>query len=106
MYVEIESPEPKAITDLREQTVQVKLSLIRILKYLECRDIELTELPMDLLDLVIELDGFCVDSLTFLEEGDGPANLKRVRDLQLAHKIIKPKLFSLEGEVYHGLGFF
>ena len=106
MYIEIESPEPKAITDLREQTVQVKLSLIRILKYLEAHDIELSELPLELLDLVIELDGFSLDSLTFLEETEGPTNLKRVRDLQLAHKIIKPKLASLEGEVYHGLSFY
>ena len=77
-----------------------------ILKYLEYHETELTELPVELLDLVIELDNFCVESLTFLEEKIGPTNLKRVRDIQQAHKIIRPKLTSLESEIYRGLGIY
>ena len=106
LYLEIEKPEPRTISELRQKSVEVKLSLIKILKHLEYHEIELTDLPIELLDLVIELDSFCVESLIFLEDKTSPTNLKRVRDIQQAHKIIRPKLTSLESEIYYGLGFY
>jgi len=104
LYQEVETPEPRIVSELRQKTVQVKLSLIRILKILEVNDLGLTDLPLDLLDQVIDLDSFCVESLYFLEERRRPMDLKMIRDIQQAHKIIGPKLAGLEEDVLYELG--
>ena len=88
LYLEAEEPEPRVITELREKTIQIKLGLIRILKILEVNEIDLSELPLDLLDQVIDLDSFCVESLLLLEDRKRPLDLKMIRDVQQAHKIL------------------
>lgn len=103
-YLEAGCPEPKVITELRKKTVQVKLRLIQLLQILERNEIDLTDLPLDILDQVIDLDSFCVETLHYLEEKSSPPDLKMVRDIQLAHKIIAPKLAALEDDIYYELG--
>jgi hypothetical protein len=106
LYEAAALPESKIIADLREKTVHVKLTLVKILKILEVNDIELTDLPAELLDQVIDLDSFCVETLTFLENNNRPPDLKIIRDIQLAHKIIGPKIACLEEEILHGFGIY
>lgn len=106
LYEQAALPESRIIADLREKTVQVKLNLVKILKILEVNDIELADLPAELLDQVIDLDSFCVETLTFLEENNRPPDLKVIRDIQLAHKIIGPKIVCLEEEILHGFGIY
>ncbi|MFQ5671833.1 MAG: hypothetical protein ACE5G9_01970 [Nitrospinales bacterium] len=104
LHQEVESPELRIVSELRRKTVQVKLGLIRILKILEVNDLDLADLPLDLLDQVIDLDSFCVETLYFLEEHGRPMDLKTIRDIQQAHKIIGPKLAALEEDVLYELG--
>ncbi|MFQ5715834.1 MAG: hypothetical protein ACE5GQ_01895 [Nitrospinales bacterium] len=101
IYEESECLEPKVITELREKTVQVKLSLICILKALEANETELTDLPLEILDQIIDLDSFCSETLRFLEDRSIPTDLKIIRDIQVTHKIISPKLASLEEDIFH-----
>ena len=105
LYLEAEDPEPRLINELREKTVQIKLGLIRLLKILEVNQLDLPDLPLDLLDQVIDLDSFCVESLIFLEDRKKPLDLKMIRDIQQAYKIVGPKLVALEEDILSELGF-
>jgi len=106
LYKEMEDPEPKTIAELREQAVSVKLRLIKALKFLECKEIGLADLPFEILDQIIEMDQFCAESLIFFEESQHPIPIQRIKDIQLALKIISPKLSILEEEIYNDLSVF
>ncbi len=106
LYKEMEEPEPKTIAELREQAVSVKLRLIKALKFLECREIGLADLPFEILDQIIEMDQFCAESLIFFEESQHPIPIQRIKDIQLALKIVSPKLSTLEEEIYNDLSVF
>ena len=106
LYKEIEEPEPKTIAELREQAVSVKLRLIKTLKFFECKEISLADLPFEILDQIIEMDQFCAETLIFFEESRYPIPIQRIKDIQLALKIINPKLCVLEEEIYNGLSVF
>jgi hypothetical protein len=106
LYKEMEEPEPKTIVELRSQAVSVKLRLIKVLKFLEYKEIGLADLPFEILDQIIEMDQFCAESLIFFEESQHPIPIQRIKDIQLALKIISPKLSILEEEIYNDLSVF
>jgi hypothetical protein len=106
LYKEMEDPEPKTIVELRSQAVSVKLRLIKALKFLEYKEIGLADLPFEILDQIIEMDQFCAESLIFFEESQHPIPIQRIKDIQLALKIISPKLSILEEEIYNDLSVF
>ncbi|MFQ5450925.1 MAG: hypothetical protein ACE5E9_09870 [Nitrospinaceae bacterium] len=103
---DLKTPESKLISDLRDKTVEVKLSLIGILRFLESQEVGLEDLPVDLLNQIIDLDHFCTETLKrFSDRGRSP-DLKFFRDVRLALKIILPHLHQLEEEIYFRLGIF
>ena len=76
------------------------------MKFLEHKEIGLADLPFEILDQVIEMDQFCSESLIFFEESRRPIPIQKIKDIQLALKIIGPKLAELEEEIYNNLGVF
>jgi hypothetical protein len=106
LYKEMEEPEPKTIAELRAQAVSVKLRLIKSLKFLEFKEIGLADLPFEILDQIIEMDQFCAESLIFFEESQHPIPIQKIKDIQLALKIVGPKLSALEEEIYNDLSVF
>jgi len=106
VYADLKHPESKVITTLRRQTVNIKLSLIGILRFLEENEVGLNDLPPDLLEKVHDLDHFCRETLTHLADRSEIPNLKFIHDARLAIKIILPHAAALEKEVYSQLGFY
>ena len=94
------------IRDLRGKSVEVKLSLIGILRFLEENKVGLQDLPSETLNQIMDLENFCTETLRKFADWDHPPDLKFVRDVRLALKIILPHLSQLEDEVYSRLGFF
>ncbi len=103
---DLKKPESTLIRDLRDKTVQVKLSLIGMLRFLEENKVGLQDLPSDTLHQIMDLDHFCTETLRKFADWGHPPELKFVRDVRLALKIILPHLGQLEDEVYSRLGFF
>ena len=64
------------------------------------RDVGLEDLPPEILNQVIELDQFCNDSLPRFSICDEPPDLKFIRDLRVALKVVAPQLAMLEEEIY------
>jgi len=106
IYSDLEQPESKVTSALRDQTVSIKLSLIEILRFLEKNEVGLKDLPQDLLDKIHDLDHFCRETLTRLADRSIIPNLKFIQDARLAIKIILPHAASLEEEIYSQLGFY
>ena len=106
IYADLRQPESKLITTLRNQTVNIKLSLIEILRFLEGNEVGLNDLPPDLLEKIHDLDHFCRETLTRLANRSEIPELKFIHDARLAIKIILPHVAALEEEVYSQLGFY
>lgn len=103
---DLKKPESRLISDLRNEIVGVKLSLIGILRFLEKNSIGLQDLPQELLDEVIDLDHFCGETLSQFAYRPSLPELKFVQEARLALKIILPHVELLEEEVYQRLGFY
>lgn len=103
---DLKQRESSLIRDLRDKSVGVKLSLIGILRFLEENKVGLQDLPSETLNQIIDLDHFCTETLRKFADWAHPPDLKFVRDVRLALKIILPHLGQLEDEVYSRLGFF
>ncbi len=104
IFQDSESPEPAMVVDLRDKAVQVKLRLIRILRFLEASEIHLTELPGETLDQIIDLDNFCTEILPKFQDKTKVPDLKTIRYVRLVLRIIFPELSRLEEDIYHRLG--
>jgi len=103
---DLKQPESSLIRDLRCKSVEVKLSLIGILRFLEENKVGLQDLPSETLNQIMDLDHFCTETLRKFAVWSDPPDLKFVRDVRMALKIILPHLGQLEDEVYSRLGFF
>ena len=98
--------ESHLIASLREQCVDLKLSLIGVLRFLEDQEVGLEDLPVDLLNQIIELDHFCTDVLHQFAERERPPELKFVREVRIALKVVLPQLSIVEEEVYSRLAIY
>ena len=98
--------ESHLIANLREQCVDLKLSLIGVLRFLEDQEVGLEDLPADLLNQIIELDHFCTDALHQFAERERPPELKFIREVRIALKVVLPQLSIVEEEVYSRLAIF
>ena len=94
------------IANLREQCVDLKLSLIGVLRFLEDQEVGLEDLPADLLNQIIELDHFCTDALHQFAEREQPPELKFIREVRIALKVVLPQLSIVEEEVYSRLAIY
>ena len=103
---DLKTPESRLIRELREKTVEVKFSLIGILRFLEENQVGLEDLPADTLNQIVDLDYFCTETLRKFADREHPPEIKFIRDVRLALKIILPHLDHLEEEVYYRLGFY
>ena len=97
---DLKTKESILISNLREQCVDIKMSLIGIMRFLEDQDVGLKDLPAEILNQIIELDQFCNDSLSRFSIWDEPPDLKFIRDLRVALKVVAPQLTMLEEEIY------
>jgi hypothetical protein len=82
------------------------LSLIGVLRFLEDQEVGLEDLPVDLLNQIIELDHFCTDVLHQFAERERPPELKFVREVRIALKVVLPQLSIVEEEVYSRLAIY
>jgi hypothetical protein len=103
---DLKAPESLVISELRDKTVEMKLGLIGILRFLEEHQVGLEDLPEDTLEQVADLDRFCSETLTELSNRNQSPDLNFIRDTRLALRIIQPHMDHLEEEVYCRLGFF
>ena len=103
---ELKGPEPRLVSQLRNQTVSLKLRLVEILRYLEGQEVHLEDLPVEILEELADLDGFCVDTLSLLSDHPNPPDIKALRDLRLGLQMVWPPLEQLEDDVYNCLGFY
>ena len=103
---DLKQPESKLIRDLRDKSVGVKLSLIGILRFLEENEVGLEDLPAETLNQIIDLDYYCTETLRRFADRENPSDIKFVRDVRMALKIILPHVDQLEDEVYYRLGIF
>jgi len=103
---DLKQPESSLIMSLRDKSVEVKLSLIGMLRFLEENKVGLQDLPSDTLNQIMDLDHFCTETLRKFADRVNPPDLKFIRDVRQALKIILPHLGQLEDEVYSRLGFF
>ena len=97
---DLKTKESILISNLREQCVDIKMSLVGIMRFLEDQDVGLKDLPAEILNQIIELDQFCNDSLARFSICDEPPDLKFIRDLKVALKVVAPQLTMLEEEIY------
>ena len=97
---DLKTKESILISNLREQCVDIKMSLVAIMRFLEDQDVNLEDLPAEILNQIIELDQFCNDSLPRFSICDEPPDLKFIRDLKVALKVVAPQLTMLEEEIY------
>ncbi len=103
---DLKERESSLIQNLRDKSVEVKLSLIEMLRFLETNKVGLQDLPTETLNQIMDLDNFCVETLRKFADRSSPPDLKFIRDVRLALKIILPHLGQLEDEVYSRLGFY
>jgi hypothetical protein len=96
--------EPKVVAELREKVVGIKLRLITLLRCLEGFGISLAELPQEMLEQVVELDGFCGEVLPKFQDIAQPPDIKTIRYTRMILNILQPALAHLEEEVYRQLG--
>ena len=97
---DLKTKESILISNLREQCVDIKMSLVGMMRFLEDQDVGLEDLPAEILNQIIELDQFCNDSLPRFSICDEPPDLKFIRDLRVALKVVAPQLQMLEEEIY------
>ena len=100
---DLKTRESHLLAGLREQCVDTKFSLVGVLRFLEDQEIGLEDLPADLLNQIIELDHFCTDALHRFAERDRPLDLKFIREIRVALKVVLPQLSIVEEEVYSRL---
>jgi len=100
---DLKTRESHLLTSLREQCVDTKFSLVGVLRFLEEQEVGLEDLPADLLNQIIELDHFCTDALHRFAERDRPPDLKFIREVRVALKVVLPQLAMVEEEVYSRL---
>jgi hypothetical protein len=98
--------ESHLISNLREQCVNLKFSLVEVLRFLQDQEVGLEDLPADLLNQVVELDHFCTDALHQFAERERPPDLKFIRELRVALKVVLPQLSIVEEEVYSRLAIY
>ena len=97
---DLKTKESILISGLREQCVDIKISLVGIMRFLEDQEVGLEDLPTEILNQIIELDQFCNDSLGRFSMRDEPPELIFIRDLKVALKVVIPQLALLEEEIY------
>ena len=97
---DLKTKESILISNLREQCVDIKMSLVGMMRFLEDQDVGLEDLPAEILNQIVELDQFCNDSLPRFSICDQPPDLKFIRDLRVALKVVAPQLTMLEEEIY------
>jgi hypothetical protein len=97
---DLKTRESLLISGLREQCVDIKMSLVQILRFLEDQEVGLEDLPAELLNQIVELDQFCNDALRQFSIRNEPPELKFIRDLRVALKVVEPQLDLLEEEIY------
>ena len=103
---DLKTRESYMVANLREQCVDIKLSLVGVLRFLEDQEVGLEDLPADLLNQIIELDNFCNDVLHQFAARDQPLDLKFIRDIRIALKVVLPQLAIVEEEVYSRLAIY
>ena len=103
IYEDLKTRESHLLAGLREQCVDTKFSLVGVLRFLEDQEIGLEDLPADLLNQIIELDHFCTDALHRFAERDRPLDLKFIREIRVALKVVLPQLSIVEEAVYSRL---
>jgi hypothetical protein len=103
---DLKTKESILISGLREQCVDIKMSLIGVLRFLEDQEVGLEDLPAKILNQIVELDQFCNDALRHFSVRDEPPDLKFIRDLRVALKIVVPQLAILEEEVYNRIAIY
>ncbi|MEC9423657.1 MAG: hypothetical protein VYC01_04860, partial [Nitrospinota bacterium] len=97
---ELKNKESALMSGLREQCVDIKISLIGIMRFLEDQEVGLEDLPAEILNQIIELDQFCNSALSRFAIRDEPPDLIFIRDLRVTLKITIPQLAMLEEEIY------
>ena len=97
---DLKTKESLLISGLREQCVDIKMSLVGMLRFLEDQEVGLEDLPAEILNQIVELDQFCKDALCYFSIRNEPQELKFIRDLRVALKIVEPQLALLEEEIY------
>jgi len=100
IYEELKNKESALISDLREQCVDIKMSLIGMMRFLEDQEVGLEDLPAEILNQIIELDQFCNNALSHFSIRNEPPDLIFIRDLKVTLKITGPQLAMLEEEIY------
>lgn len=95
---------PRFVSELREKVVAVKLSLVKVLRFLEANEVGLADIPGEVLEQIADLDHFCSEILPRFADRSHPPDLKTISDIRLALKFILPNLVRLEEDVYHRLG--
>ena len=103
---DLKSGESHLISNLREQCVNLKFSLVEVLRFLQDQEVGLEDLPADLLSQVVELDHFCTDALHQFAERERPPDLKFIREVRVALKVVLPQLAIVEEEVYSRLAIY
>lgn len=97
---DLKTKESLLISNLREQCVDIKMSLVGIMRFLEDQEVGLEDLPAEILNQIIELDQFCGDSLGRFSLRDEPPEITFIRDIKVALKVVVPQLAQLEEEIY------
>lgn len=97
---DLKTKESLLISNLREQCVDIKMSLVGMMRFLEDQEVGLEDLPAEILNQIIELDQFCGDSLSRFSLRDEPPEITFIRDLKVALKVVVPQLTMLEEEIY------
>lgn len=98
---DLQCPESKPLSDIRNQTVGIKLRLIQMLRYLEAHDVNLEDLPAELLEVLGDLDEFCADTLEKLCDRLEPPDVKTIRDMRTTLQMIAPNVDLIEEEIYN-----
>ena len=97
---DLKTKESLLISRLRDQCVDIKMSLIGVLRFLEDQEVGLEDLPAEILNQIVELDQFCKDALRNFSIRNETPELKYIRDLRVALKVVEPQLALLEEEIY------
>ncbi|MGP0566113.1 MULTISPECIES: hypothetical protein [unclassified Nitrospina] len=103
---DLQCPEPKPVSDIRNETVGIKLRLIQILRYLESQMVNLEDLPAEMLEVLADLDEFCTETLEKLSDRLNPPDVKSIRDMRLTLHMIGPDADLLEEDIYNNLGIY
>ena len=103
---DLKNKESRLISNLRDQCVNLKFSLVGVLRFLQDQGVGLEDLPADLLNQIVELDHFCADALHQFAERDRPPDLKFIREIRVALKVVLPQLSIVEEEVYSRLAIY